>query len=208
MADRDLITTEAELRALYGEPGRLPAVAKSDRLDDLCRGFIAESSFICIGSSDASGRQDVSPRGDPPGFVRVIDERTLAIPDRPGNRKLETLSNILANPQVAILFIIPGHDETLRIFGRARISLAADLLAQAMVHGKPAKSVMLVEIEQVYPHCGRSIHRAGLWNVATYPRRENIPTLAAIALKMAGSDDSQVAQVDAQLQLSYREGLY
>ncbi len=208
MAGIDIITTETELRALYGEPGKLPAAAKSDRLDDLCRRFIAESSLICIGSCDVAGRQDVSPRGDHPGFVRVIDEHTLVIPDRPGNRKLETLSNILANPQIAILFFIPGHDETLRIFGQACISRNADLLAQSTVHEKLPKSVMIVKIEQVYPHCGRSLRRADLWNSSKFPGRENVPTLAAIGLKMAGIDHSQVDEVDAQIQQSYRIGLY
>jgi PPOX class probable FMN-dependent enzyme len=208
MADSDFITTEIELRAIYGEPAKLPAAAKSDRLDDLCRRFIAESSFVCIGSSDASGRQDVSPRGDHPGFVRVIDECTLVIPDRPGNRKLETLSNILANPQVAILFFIPGHDETLRIFGRARISRDAALLAHSIVHDKLPRSVIVVEIEQVYPHCGKSLRRADMWNVARYVGREKIPTLAAIGLQMAGIHDSNVEDVDVKIQQSYRTDLY
>lgn len=208
MSQGDFITTETQLRALYGEALTLPAAAKSNRLDDLCRRFISESSFVCIGSCGASGRQDVSPRGDHPGFVRVIDEHTLVIPDRPGNKKLETLSNILVNPQVAILFFIPGHEETLRIFGRARISRDADLLAGAIAHDKLPKSVILVEIEQVYPHCGKSLRRAGLWNVATYPGRETIPTLAAIALRMAGIHDIDVDEVDAKIQQSYRTELY
>lgn len=208
MSSNDLITSEAELRAVYGETKKLAAAAKADRLDELCRRFIALSPFVCISSCDADGRQDVSPRGDHPGFVRVLDDRTLAIPDRPGNNKLETLSNILVNPQVAALFVIPGHEETVRIFGRARISRDAALLAQAEVDGKQPKSVILIDIDQVYPHCGKAFRRARMWDAAAYPDRKNVPTLAAIALTMAGVRDRKVEDVDAQVQKSYVTDLY
>lgn len=208
MTYTDLITTETGLRALYGEPKGLPAAAKSDRLDDLCRHFISLSSFICISSCDVEGHQDVSPRGDHPGFVRVIDERTLAIPDRPGNNKLETLSNILVNPQVALLFMIPGHDETLRLFGRARISCSSDLRVLAAVDGKLPKSVILITVEQIYPHCGKSLRRAQMWDSTNYSDRKEVPTLAAMATKMAGIGYPKAEDVDAHLQQSYITGLY
>lgn len=206
--DRDLIITEAELRALYGETKKLAAAAKTDRLDELCKRFIALSPFVCIGSCDADGRQDVSPRGDRPGFVRVLDERALAIPDRPGNNKLETLSNILVNPQVAVLFVIPGHDETLRIFGRARISREAELLDHAAVDGKRPKSMILIEIEQVYPHCGKAFRRARMWEAAAHPDSREVPSLAAIALTIAGIRDRKIEDVEAQVQKSYITDLY
>lgn len=208
MADECFIRTEADLRTLYGMPNKLPAAAKADVLDELCIEFIKKSSLIFIGSSDALGRQDVSPRGDKPGFVRVVDKKTLAIPDRVGNNKLETMTNILENPQVAILFVIPGHDEVLRIFGKAKISVDPAFLAQAVIESKLPKSVIVVDIEQVYPHCGKSLRRAGLWKQESYPQRSEIPTLAAIALKMAGTRDRSVSEVDAQIQESYRTGLY
>lgn len=208
MSANDLITTEAELRAVYGETKKLAAAAKADRLDDLCRRFIALSPFVCISSSDAQGRQDVSPRGDRPGFVRVLDDRTLAIPDRPGNNKLETLSNILVNPEVAVLFVIPGHEETVRVFGRARISRDAALLAQAEVDGKQPKSVIVIDVAQVYPHCGKAFRRARMWDATAYPDRTAVPTLAAIALTMAGIRDRKVEDVDAQVQKSYVTDLY
>ena len=204
----DLITSEAELRALYGEPKKLAAAAKTDRLDDLCRRFIELSPFICISSCDAEGRQDVSPRGDQPGFVHVLDERTLAIPDRPGNNKLETLSNILVNPQVALLFAIPGHDETLRIFGRACISRDASLLAATAVAGKLPKTVILISVEQVYPHCGKALRRARLWDPLARPDQQAVPSLAAIALGMANIQDRKLADVEAQIQQSYITDLY
>jgi PPOX class probable FMN-dependent enzyme len=202
------ISTEAELRALYGEPLAIAAAAKSDRLDELCRRFIALSPFICISSSDARGRQDVSPRGDAPGFVRALDDRTIAIPDRPGNNKLETLSNIIANPQVAIIFMIPGTDETLRINGTARIVRDPDLLAAAAVKGKLPRAMVLVSIAEVYPHCGKSFRRARLWDPAGRPAKGSVPSLAAMALALSGVRDHSIEEVEAKVQKSYVEGLY
>jgi PPOX class probable FMN-dependent enzyme len=207
-AAKHAISTEAELRAIYGEPLAIAVASKSDRLDELCRQFIGLSPFICISSSDARGRQDVSPRGDAPGFVRVLDDRTIAIPDRPGNNKLETLSNILANPQVAILFMIPGTDETLRINGAARIVRDADLLAAAAVKGKLPRAMVLVSIAEVYPHCGKSFRRARLWDAAARPVKGSVPSLAALALALSGLRDHSVEEVDAEVQKSYVEGLY
>jgi len=196
------------LRALYAQPGRLPAAAKADRLDGLCRRFIALSPLVCISSCDAKGQQDVSPRGDPPGFVHVLDDRTVVIPDRPGNNKLETLSNILANPNVALLFVIPGHDETLRLFGKAWISCEPRLLALSSVAEKRPKTVLVMSIELVYPHCGKSFRRAKLWEPSAYVGRAMVPSLAEIGLTMAGMKDQPAAQVDQQIQQSYVSGLH
>ena len=208
MAFENIIRTEAELRALYGLPGKLPAAAKADALDDLCIDFIRRSSLVFLGSSDAAGRQDVSPRGDKAGFVQVLDRKTLAIPDRPGNNKLETMTNILENSQVALLFLIPGHDETLRLYGKATVSANPSLLSQAEVQGKLPRTVILVSVEQVYPHCGKALKRSQIWNQSEYLQRLEIPSLAAIALKMAASPGANASEVDAQIQESYRTGLY
>jgi PPOX class probable FMN-dependent enzyme len=208
LSDPYAITSESQLRALYAQPGRLPAAAKADRLDALCRRFIALSPLVCISSCDAQGRQDVSPRGDPPGFVQVLDDRNVAIPDRPGNNKLETLSNIIANPNVALLFAIPGHDETLRLFGKARISCDPQLLALSIVAEKQPKTVIVVNIELVYPHCGKSFRRAKLWESGGHVERAKVPSLAEIGLTMAGEKDPPAAQVDQQIQQSYVSGLY
>jgi hypothetical protein len=191
-----------------GRSTRSPAAAKADRLDVLCRRFIALSPLVCISSSDANGRQDVSPRGDPPGFVQVLDDRTVAIPDRPGNNKLETLSNILANPNVALLFVIPGHDETLRLFGKARISCDPHLLALSSMAEKRPKTVLVVSVELVYPHCGKSFRRAKLWEHSGYVARAMVPSLAEIGLTMAGEKDQPAAQIDEQIQQSYVSALY
>ena len=207
-ASEYLITSEAELRTLYDAPKKLVVAAKADRIDDICRSFIALSPFICIGSSDAAGRQYVSPRGDLPGFVRVLDDRTLVIPDRPGNNKIETLSNVLVNPHIGILFVIPGHEETLRINGRARISRDPNLLQAVAVEGKPPKCVTVIAIDEVYPHCGKAFRRARLWDPASHRARTEVPSLAAIALNMAGVRDLSVQEVDARVQKSYETDLY
>jgi PPOX class probable FMN-dependent enzyme len=167
----DVITTEAELRALYGAPKKLPALAKAQIIDDLCRRFITLSSLVCISSCDREGRQDVSPRGDGPGFVHALDATTIAIPDRPGNNKLETLSNILVNPRVALLFIIPGHEETLRLNGVAKISRDPTLLAKSAVDGRLPKAMIVIKVEEIYPHCGKAFRRAHVWEPQSRPDR-------------------------------------
>jgi uncharacterized protein len=203
----NVITTEAELRALYGTPKRLPALAKAKAIDDLCRRFIALSPLVCISSCDRDGHQDVSPRGDAPGFVQVLDATTIAIPDRPGNNKLETLSNILVNPRVALLFIIPGHEETLRLNGVARISLDPELLARSSVDGRSPKAMIVIEVEEIYPHCGKAFRRAHVWDRQSRPDQP-VPSLAAIALTMAGIRDRSVDEVAAQVQKGYETELY
>ena len=203
----DVIATEAELRALYGTPKKLPALAKAKEIDDLCRRFITLSSLVCISSCDREGHQDVSPRGDAPGFVHVLDATTIAIPDRPGNNKLETLSNILINPRVALLFIIPGHEETLRLNGVAQISRDPMLLAKSAVDGRVPKAMIVVKVEEIYPHCGKAFRRAHVWDPQSR-RDQPVPSLAAIALTMAGIRDRRVDQVAAQVQKGYETELY
>jgi PPOX class probable FMN-dependent enzyme len=186
LADGLILSQTAELRTLYGAPGRLASVAKSDRLDDLAVKFISRASLVFIGSSNERGQHDVSPRGDQPGFVKVIDARTIAVPDRPGNNKLETLSNIIANPQIGMIFVVPGHDESLRLFGRAWVSTSAWLQGLWSVDDTGPKAAVVVRVEQVYPHCGRALKRARAWDPASHPTAGQVPMLAAIAAQMAG----------------------
>ena len=202
------ITNLTELRAVYGQPMPLAAAAKADRLDNLCRRFIALSPLVVFSSADGEGRQDCSPRGDAPGFVTVLDDRTIAIPDRPGNNKIETLSNLLERPNIGLLFVIPGHEETLRLNGTARIVCDAALLARAAVNGKVPKGLIVVDIAEVYPHCGKAFRRAGLWDVSTHAAKGTVPSLASIALKMAGRHDEDLATVEARTTRSYNTDLY
>lgn len=200
------IATLDQLRAVYGPPSKLAAAAKVDRLDDLTRAFIARSPFVMVGTSDAEGRQDVSPRGDAPGFVRVLDDRTLVIPDRPGNNKLENLSNIVATGRIALLFVIPGHDETVRVNGAAHLSTDPDLLAGLAVAGKLPRAAIVVSAEEVYPHCAKAFRRADLWHTAT-PEKGSVPSLAQIARTMAGTS-MPLADLEAKIADDNANGLY
>jgi PPOX class probable FMN-dependent enzyme len=166
-----VITSEEQLRALIGEPAELTCAKITDRLNPMTRMFIERSPFICVATSDAAGNCDLSPRGDPTGFVRILDDRTLLIPDRPGNRLADTLRNILANPHVGLLFIVPGVTDTFRVNGRATITADAELLAACTVEGKPPMLGILVDIVEAYTHCSKAFLRSNLWD----PRRNIDP---------------------------------
>jgi uncharacterized protein len=188
----EALTTAAGLRARYGAVHALAANKVLARLDRHCRAFIALSPFLALGTSDADGRQDVSPRGDPPGFVKVLDDRTLAIPDRVGNRRVDSLANVVANPRVGLLFFVPGVDETLRVNGRARVSTDPDLLAALAFNGKPAVSALVVEVEEAFLHCGKALLRSRLWDPASRVERKRLPSLARmIADQIAGTDEAE-----------------
>src|SRR6202167_4504753 len=152
--DREVqtIDSEPQLRGLYQEPMELAVLKQLDRLDGHCRNFLAHSPFAVIASTRPGKGTDVSPRGDAPGFVQVIDDRTIAIPDRPGNNRLDTMSNIIADAEVGLLFFIPGIDETLRINGTAQISQDPALLAAAAVNGRPPRVIILVSVKEAFLH--------------------------------------------------------
>jgi PPOX class probable FMN-dependent enzyme len=191
MSERDIeeratcIGSEQELRALHAPPSAIVRRKCVDRLDKHCRDFIALSPFLVLGTANAKGEADVSPRGDPPGFVKVLDDKTLLIPDRPGNNLLDSLSNILANPEVGLLFLIPGFDETLRVNGRAEAVRDPALLAPLAVEGKPPKVAILVHVREAYLHCAKSFRRARLWDPAARVPRETLPTLGKMVMDMA-----------------------
>lgn len=163
------IGSEQALRELYGHPGERAVAKEPPRLDAHCRAFIAHAPFLVMGTADADGRCDVSPKGDAPGFVQVLDDRRLAIPDRPGNNRLDGLRNVLDNPHVALIFFIPGREDTLRVNGRAAISRDEALLDRLAVEGKRPQTVLLVEVEQAFMHCPRAFKRAGLWDPQRWP---------------------------------------
>jgi PPOX class probable FMN-dependent enzyme len=200
--------SQAELRARYGEPSGLAVVKQIDHIDAHCRRFIALSPFLCLGTSDPDGRQDVSPRGDLPGFVQVLDPRTLAIPDRPGNNRLDSLGNLTANPEVGLLFLVPGVDETLRVNGTASLSVDPDLLAAMAVNGKPAKAAIMVAVREVYFHCGKALKRSKLWDPASQIERSALPSLARMILDQTGSTAMTVEQAEARTEKGYRENLW
>jgi uncharacterized protein len=179
MADR-VVTTECELRDLYGRPGERAVLKERTTLDDACRAFIAHAPFLVMGTAGADGRCDVSPKGDAPGFVVVLDERRLLVPDRPGNNRLDGMRNILENGHVALLFFIPGREDTLRVNGRATIVRDESLLERLTVTGKRPATALLVDVEQCFLHCPRAFKRAGLWQPERWPDASAVPSMQRI----------------------------
>lgn len=202
-----MISSEAELRAVLGEPARRALDKQLERLDDHCRSIIARAPFVVISSADAHGRPDASPKGDAAGFVLVLDERTLAIPDRPGNRRADTFRNVLANPRVGLLFLVPGRVETLRINGRARISREPDLLQRMAVQGRPPLLALVVEVEEGFVHCGKCMLRSRLWEPAAWPTVADLPSHAQCLLDQAKPAQS-LEEVEASVRDSYTNQLY
>jgi PPOX class probable FMN-dependent enzyme len=205
MSDHDITDADA-LRAHYGAVSALARDKAIPRLDQHCRAFIAASPFLVIGSAAGDGRADVSPKGDAPGFVQVLDDATLAIPDRPGNRRVDSMQNILENPEVALIFFVPGMNETLRVNGRARVSTDPDLLAPMAVNGKAPLSAIVVDVEEAFLHCAKALVRAQLWDPARHVERKSFPTLGQmIADQIAGVD---AEDAEARVQDSIRNNLY
>jgi uncharacterized protein len=203
----DVVTAEAQFRAVMGETSIRAARKEIAFLNEHCRAFIARSPFVLVSSSDADGRMDVSPKGDPPGFVRVLDDRTLAIPDRPGNRRADTFSNVLQRDAVGLLFLVPGKRETLRVAGRAIIVRDRALRESMAVSGKLPDFALVVGVEQVMFHCAKCMIRSNLWNTAAWPDPAGLPSMAE-ALVEAGELDTPVAELNASIERDYTAGLY
>ena len=171
-----VVSTEAQLRALIGEPAALTCAKISDHLNAMTRLFVERSPFVCIATSDAAGHCDLSPRGDAAGFVLILDERTLLLPERPGNRLADSLRNLLANPRVGLLFVVPGVTDTFRVNGRATITTDADLLAPCAVEGKVPLLGILVDIDEAYTQCSKALLRSHLWDPHRFTDPGTMPT--------------------------------
>jgi uncharacterized protein len=204
MAVRD----EAQLRDLLGEPADVVRAKITDRLNELTRQFVDRSPFVLLATSAPDGSCDVSPRGDPPGFVRVLDERTLLIPERPGNRLADSLRNILANPQVGLLFVIPGIGDTLRVNGRASVVTDRALLEPSVVEGKVPKLGLLVAIQQVFTHCSKAFLRAQLWDPERHVDRSELPSSGEIHRSLDPSFDAEAYDAARTERYARREGFY
>lgn len=200
------ISSLEELREIIGEiPPDAPAKRKELAfLDHHCRAFIEKSPFVLLGTSGASGRGDVSPRGDGPGFVKVLDEHTLVIPDRPGNRRIDSFQNILENGHVGLLFLVPNVDETLRVNGRAWLTDDPDLMQQMVMQGKAPKVGIVVEAEEVFFHCARAFKRARLWEPDTWIDRSELPTLGQILHDQIRLEGRTAKDIDDSLAESNR----
>lgn len=194
------------LRALVGEVHLLAERKVLDRLDHFCRDFIALSPFLVLASSDSEGRADASPRGDGPGFVQVLDEKTLLIPDRRGNNRVDTFGNVLSSPGVGLVFFVPGINETLRVNGRARLTRDEALLEPTTVQEKTPKLGLLVEVDEAYFHCGKALIRSKLWAQDAQVERGSFPTLGRIVAEQTKAVDA--AEADANLEEAYRTRLY
>jgi PPOX class probable FMN-dependent enzyme len=182
----DMIEDAEQLRGAYGPPSERALKKQLSRFDEHCRAFIARSPFLVIASSDPTGRCDASPKGDAPGFVRVLDDETLLIPDRLGNNRIDTLSNLLARPGVGLIFFVPGINETLRVNGRARLTTDPVLLEPLAVAGKFPRSGVVVSAEEVYFHCGKALIRSDLWNPEKQMPRSDFPSLGRILADQIG----------------------
>jgi PPOX class probable FMN-dependent enzyme len=161
---KQVIQTEAELREILGYAGKAAQNKVLSEIDDICRAFIQNSPFVLLGSTDASGNMDVSPKGDPAGFVQVMDSKTLLIPDRPGNRRGDTLSNILQNPNIGLLFLVPGRSDTLRVNGTAQLVRDEDVRERFTMQGKAPIFVIAVTVKEVFFHCTKCVLRSELWS--------------------------------------------
>jgi PPOX class probable FMN-dependent enzyme len=204
-----MVETESQLRDLIGSPTELVAGKIGDRLNDIFRRYIEESPFVCVATSSSDGRLDISPRGDPAGFVRILDERTLLIPERPGNKIADTLRNVLESGRVALLFLVPGVGETFRVNGRAVLVDDPELLAPSAVEGKTPKLGILVTVEEAYTQCSKALIRSDLWNDDNRVDPKTMPTTGQM-LQAVSDPTLDVEQYEAERLERYRrrEGLY
>ncbi|MFO0616598.1 MAG: pyridoxamine 5'-phosphate oxidase family protein [Polyangiaceae bacterium] len=204
-----VVADEAALRALIGQPTSAVTSKISTRLNPLTRRFIELSPLVCLATSDSAGTCDVSPRGDPPGFVRVLDDVTLLLPERPGNRIADSLRNILVNPHVGVLFFVPGVVDTFRVHGRATLTDDPELLAPSAVEGKAPKLGILVDVETAYTQCGKAFIRSDLWNPSRYVERTALPSIGQIQeLLQGGAVDAATIDDERRARYARREGFY
>ena len=202
------VTSREELREIVGEPSDLVVRKQLAALDRHCRAFIARSPFVLVGTSSTNGTCDVSPRGDTPGFVQVLDERTLAIPERPGNRRTDTLRNILDNPRVGLLFMIPGVEETLRVNGSACVVRDEEILERTAYRGKRPLVAIAVGVEEAFLHCAKAFKRSQLWDQATWAAPGELPSLARIVLDQVENAGTTVEALERRLEDDYATRLY
>jgi uncharacterized protein len=212
-----IIRDETGLRAIFGAIDSGAARKSIPFLDRHCRTFIGLSPFICLGTFGANGKADVSPRGDQPGFVQILDDRTLAIPDRPGNNRLDSLSNIIGNPQVGMIFLIPGFEDTLRVNGKAVLTRDPMLLRSMAVNNREPKVAIKVAVEEAFPHCAKAFKRSRLWDPTAQVDRKTMPSLVRMIMEQIAEaesrqapklDEAQVAAYECEVEEDYRTNLY
>jgi PPOX class probable FMN-dependent enzyme len=209
MSEGHRIETETQLRDLIGTPAEVVCSKITDRLNPLTRQYVDRSPLVCVATSDAEGHCDLSPRGDPAGFVRVLDERTLLLPERPGNRIADTLRNILVNPHVGLLFLVPGVTETFRVNGRASLTTDPELLAPCAVEGKVPKLGILVTVDEAYTQCSKALLRSNVWDVDRFLTPADMPTNGEIHRAIRGGDfDAAAYDAERAERYARRDGFY
>jgi len=203
------ISTETHLREILGSPSDLTVAKVTDHLTPLTRQFVERSPFVCVAASRPDGGLDISPRGDPAGFVRILDDRTLVIPERPGNRLADTLTNLLVDPRIALLFLIPGVGDTFRVNGRAAVVDDPELLAPSTVDGRAPKLSLVATIDEAFTHCQKAFIRSDLSNPDRHVDRSELPTSGAILREVADAGlDADTYDRERDARYARREGLY
>lgn len=203
------IKTVDELRQVIGAPTELVLSKISDRLNDLTRRLVERSPFVCVATKLPDGNVDVSPRGDPPGFVRILDDRTLLLPERPGNRIADTLTNVLAEPSIGLLFLIPGVGDSFRVNGTAELTTDPELLTPSELEGSLPRLGILVSIREAYTQCSKALIRSDLWNPERHIDRSQLPSSGEILRSLNGGDfDAERYDRERSERYARREGLY
>jgi PPOX class probable FMN-dependent enzyme len=198
----------AALVASYAAPSKPAALKDIGRIDVHMGRFIALSPLCLVATADASGKQDVTPRGDLPGSFKVLNEHTIALADRPGNRRLDTLKNLLENPEIALIFLIPGITETVRVAGTARLSVDPELLASMAVQGKEPKCAIVISVRQAYLHCAKALLRSKLWQPDYVQSRSALPSIIDMLGDQIGFTKEEKKVAEERTELSYKDGLW
>ena len=198
----------AALVASYAAPSKPAALKDIGRIDVHMGRFIGLSPLCLVATADASGKQDVTPRGDPPGSFKVLDEHTIALADRPGNRRLDTLKNLLENPEIALIFLIPGITETVRVAGTARLSVDPELLASMAVQGKEPKCAIVISVRQAYLQCAKALLRSRLWQPDYVQSRSALPSIIDMLGDQIGFTKEEKKVAEERTELSYKDGLW
>ncbi|MDH2344115.1 MULTISPECIES: MSMEG_1061 family FMN-dependent PPOX-type flavoprotein [unclassified Bradyrhizobium] len=204
----EYLTSVDALRPPYPSPSSLMRAKQLDRLDRHCQSFIERAPLVIVGSSHPERGHDVSPRGDAPGFVRIFDAHRLAIPDRPGNNRLDTFENLLANPAIGLLFVIPGIDELLRVNGTARLTCSQELLETMPANGKPPRLAIVVTVTEAFLHCTKALKRSRLWKNDYRLNRAELPSLGQMIADQAMPANLTVQEIEARIEADVRQNLY
>ncbi len=203
----NIISSEEELREIMGHPSEIVTQKTINYIDDYCRNFIEKSPFITIATSDLNGNFDVSPKGGPAGFVKILNDKMLAIPDRPGNRKADTLRNIIQNPNIGLIFLIPGIRETLRVNGAAKVITDIKILELLSFKGKVPSFAIIVEVKEAFMHCAKCIIRSNLWSKTDDDGKNTFPTLAEVLIDHSKIDINQ-EELDEMIKDDEKTNLY